>query len=111
MMSESKVSSIMVALRDLENDMDSLNSTVADMKRQMTIQVQKETDELYEKTREMANKQAEKIIEEARAKAKDQAAKITQEAETRLSTISTKIDAGFEDAVYIVLESILKPGQ
>ena len=111
MVSESKVGGIVAALRDLENDMDTLNSTVSDMKRQLSIRVQKETDALYEKTQEMANAQAEKIIEETRAKANTQASNIAAEAESKLENIRRGIEGGFDDAVQTAVDTILKPAR
>lgn len=108
-MAESKVGGIIAALSSLEDDIDALNSTLADMKRQMSIRVQKETDMLYEKTRKMATAEAEGIIGETRAKADAEAARISEEAAAKLEKIRADIDAGFEEAVETVVSTIMKP--
>ena len=58
-MAESKVTGIIQSLNGLEDDLDSLNSKVADMKKQLSLKAQSEIDTLLEKTREMATKEAE----------------------------------------------------
>ena len=61
-MAESKVTGIVKSLNMLEDDLDSLNSKVSDMKKQLSIKAQTEIDTLLEKTREMATKEAEIAI-------------------------------------------------
>jgi len=68
-MAESKVTEIIQSLRGLEDDLDSLNGKIADMKKQLTIKALNEIDKLLEKTREMATKEAEVIINSAKTKA------------------------------------------
>ena len=48
-MAESKVSEIVKSLSALEDDLDSLNSKVADMKKQLSVKAQTEIDTLLEK--------------------------------------------------------------
>lgn len=108
-MAESKVGKIITALGELEDDLDSLNSTVADMKRQMSIRVQNETDALYQKAREIATAEAEEIISAAREKATAEASRISDEASSKLEKIRADIDAGFDEAVGIVVSTIMTP--
>lgn len=106
---QSKVGTMIKALGGLEDDIDSLDVSVAEMKRQMLIRTQKEIDVLFEKTRDMANAEAEGIIDDARAAAESDAKKITAKAAARLKDIQKGIDANFEDAVKDVVSTILKP--
>ena len=106
---QSKVGTMVKALSGLEDDIDSLDVSVADMKRQMLIRTQKEIDTLFEKTREMATAEAEDIINTARANAEASAKEITAKAAARLEDIQKDIDANFEDAVRDVVSIILKP--
>ena len=96
------------ALGTLEDDIDSLDSKVADMKRQLSLRTQKEIDTLLEKTQEMATAEAEEIIKSARTKATAEAKKITAQADSQLKKIQSNIDAGFDDAVRDVVDIILK---
>ena len=48
-MAESKVTGIIKSLNALEDDIDSLNSKVADMKKQLSVKAQSEIDNLIEK--------------------------------------------------------------
>lgn len=107
-MAESKVTGIIQSLSGLEDDLDSLNSKVADMKKQLSLKAQTEIDTLLEKTREMATKEAEAIINASKEKAKAESAKIVQEGEAKLSEINSKIDAGFDEAVRQVVSTVLK---
>ena len=107
-MAESKVTGIVKALSGLEDDLDSLNSNLADMKKNLNIKAQKEIDELMAKTREMATKEAEVIINDAKAKAESESAKITQDGEAKLQEVQSQIDAGLDDAVKHVVSTVLK---
>ena len=107
-MAESKVTGIIQSLSGLEDDLDSLNSKVADMKKQLSLKAQTEIDTLLEKTREMATTEAEAIINASKEKAKAESAKIVQEGEAKLSEINSKIDAGFDEAVRQVVSTVLK---
>lgn len=107
-MAESKVTGIVKALSGLEDDLDSLNSSLADMKKNLNIKAQNEIDELMSKTREMATKEAEVIINDAKAKAESESAKITQDGEAKLQEVQSQIDAGLDDAVKHVVSTVLK---
>ncbi len=107
-MAESKVTGIIKSLSSLENDLDSLNGKVADMKKQLNVKALGEIDALLEKTREMATKESEVIINASKEKATAESAKITQEGETKLSEIQSNIDANFDEAVKHVVSTVLK---
>ncbi len=107
-MAESKVTGIINSLNALETDLDSLNSKVDDMKKQLAVKAQTEIDVLLEKTQEMATKEAEVIINASKEKATAESAKITKEGEAKLSEIQSNIDANFDDAVKQVVSTVLK---
>lgn len=106
-MAESKVTVIIKSLNALEDDLDSLNGKVSDMKKQLAVKTQTEIDVLLEKTQEMATKEAEVIINASKEKATAESAKITQEGETKLSEIQSKIDVNFDEAVKHVVSTVL----
>lgn len=103
-----KVEGIIKALSSLENDIDSLNTKLAEMKKNLNVKAQKEIETLMEKTREMATKEAEVIINTSRKEAEAEAAKISQEGESKLSAIQSQIDSNFDDAVKHVVLTVLK---
>ena len=107
-MAESKVTGIVKSLNMLEDDLDSLNSKVSDMKKQLSIKTQAEIDNLLEKTREIATKEAEIAINASKEKANAESAKIAQEGESKLSEIQSKVDANFDEAVKHVVSTVLK---
>jgi len=107
-MAESKVSGIIKSLTALEDDLDSINSKVSDMKKQLAIKAQNEIDVLLEKTGEMATKEAEVIINASKEKATAESAKISQEGEAKLSEIQSSVDANFDKAVKYVVSTVLK---
>ncbi|WP_428325896.1 hypothetical protein [Nitrosopumilus sp.] len=107
-MAESKVTGIIKSLNVLEDDIDSLNSKVGDMKKQLSVKAQNEIDALMEKTREMATKEAEVMINASKEKATAESAKIAQDGESKLSEIQSKIDANFDEAVKHVVSTVLK---
>ena len=105
---ESKVTGIIKSLNALEDDIDSLNSKVGDMKKQLSVKALSEIDNLFEKTREMATKEAEVIINASKEKATVESAKITQEGDAKLSELQSNIDANFDEAVKDVVSTVLK---
>ena len=107
-MAESKVTGIIQSLSALEDDLDSLNSKIAEMKKQLSIKAQTEIDKILEKTREMATKEAEVIINASKDKANTESAKIAQEGEAQLSEITSRIDSNFDEAVKHVVSTVLK---
>ena len=107
-MAESKVTEIIQSLNLLEDDLDSLNSKAADMKKQLSARAQNEIDKLIEKIREMATKEAEIIINTSKDRANAESAKITQEGEAKLSEIQSNIGANFDEAVKHVVSTVLK---
>jgi len=107
-MAESKVTGIIQSLNGLEDNLDSLNSKVAEMKKQLSVKAQAEIDKLVEKTREMATKEAEVIINASKEKANAESTKIAQEGETKLSEITSRIDTNFDEAVRQVVSTVLK---
>lgn len=107
-MAESKVTEIVKSLNILEDDLDSLNSKVGDMKKQLSVKAQTEIDNLLEKTREMATKEAEVIINASKEKASAESVKIAQQGDAKLSEIQSNIDANFDEAVKHVVSTVLK---
>ncbi len=107
-LAESKVTGIIKSLNALEDDLDSLNGKVADMKKQLSVKAQTEIDVLLEKTREIATKEAEVIINASKEKATAESAKITQEGEAKLSELQSNVDANFDEAVKHVVSTVLK---
>ncbi len=107
-MAESKVTGIIQSLNSLEDDLDSLNIKVDDMKKQLNVKALTEIDALLEKTREMATKEAEIMINISKEKATAESAKITQEGEAILSKIQSNVDANFDEAVSHVVSTVLK---
>ncbi len=107
-MAESKVTGIVKSLNVLEDDLDSLNSKVGDMKKQLFVKAQTEIDNLLEKTREMATEEAEVIINTSKEKATAESVKIAQQGEVKLSEIQSSIDANFDEAVKHMVSTVLK---
>jgi len=105
---ESKVTGIIKTLNGLEDDLDSLNGKVGDMKKQLNVKTLTEIDTLLEKTREMATKEAEVMINAAKEKANTESAKIAQDGESKLAEIESNVNSNFDDMVKHVVSTILK---
>jgi V/A-type H+-transporting ATPase subunit G/H len=106
---DSKVSKIIKSLAELENDLDSLNVRVADMKKNLNSKTQKELESLREKVSQMALKEAEAMISETKLKAEQQAKKIASDGAAKLAKLKSTIDSSFDEAVDSVVSTILKP--
>lgn len=105
---ESKVAEIVKSLNVLEGDLDSLNSKVADMKKQLSVKAQSEIDSLLEKTREMATQEAEVLINTSKDNATAESVKISTTGESKLLELQSNIHANFDEAVKHVVSTILK---
>ena len=105
---ESKVTGIIKSLNLLEDDLDTLNGTVGDMKKQLFVKTQTAIDSLLDKTREMATTEAELIINASKEKATAESVKISQAGDVKLSEIHSNIDANFDEAVKHVVATVLK---
>ena len=104
----SKVEGIIKTLSELEENIDSLNEKVADMKKKLHARVENEVENLREKVVEMATKESESIISKTRDAANQDAKKILDAGEKSLSEIKTKISEKFDEAVEDTISSILK---
>ena len=103
-----KVDDIIKALSGLESNIDSLNEKLADMKKELNQKAQKEIDKLLEEVSRMASKEAEGIITESREKANSESQRIKTAGDLNLKDVQNKIDAKFNDAVILVVSTVLK---
>ena len=103
-----KVDGIINSLSELESDIDSVNLSLADMKKSLNSIAQKEIDSLLEQTRKMATSEAESMISESKSKAESESQKITQDGESKVAEIQQKIDSTFDSAVDNAVSTILK---
>ncbi len=106
---DSKVSKIIKSLSELENNIDSLNEKVADIKKTLTSKTQTELESLQSQVTQMAIKEAESIISETKAKAEQQSKKIAAEGEAKLANLKSTVESKFNEAVDSVVSTILKP--
>lgn len=106
---DSKVSKIIKSLSELENNIDSLNEKVADVKKTLTSKTQTELESLKSQVTQMAIKEAESIILETKAKAEQQAKKIAAEGEAKLANLKSTVESKSNEAVDGVVSIILKP--
>lgn len=106
--SVSKVEGIIKTLSELEENIDSLNEKVADMKKKLHARVENEVENLREKVVEMATKESESIISKTKDAANQDAKKILNDGEKSLAEIKTKISEKFDEAVEDTISSMLK---
>ena len=106
--SESDVSVIVKSLNVLEDDLDSLNSKVGDMKKQLAIKTQSQIESMTAQTRQMATKEAEVIIDQSKKEADAKSKKIQSDGDAKLTEIKSTVDANFDSAVKNVVLTILK---
>ncbi|MEK6877316.1 MAG: hypothetical protein AABZ49_01675 [Thermoproteota archaeon] len=104
----SKVEGIIKTLSELEENIDSLNEKVADMKKKLHARVENEIENLREKVVEIATKESESMISKTKDAANQDAKKILNDGEKSLVEIKTKINEKFEEAVEETLSSVLK---
>ncbi len=103
-----KVDTIIKALSGLESNIDSLNEKLSDMKKELDQKAQKEIDKLKEEVTQMATKEAEVIISESREKANSESQRIMTAGDLNLKDVQNKIDAKFNEAVDLVVSTVLK---
>ena len=103
-----KVDVIIKSLSELESEIDSVNLSLADMKKSLNSIAQREIDSLLEQTRKMANTEAESIISNSKSKAESESQKITKNGESKITEIQQNIDSNFDSAVDNAVSTILK---
>ena len=103
-----KVDGIIKSLSELESQIDSVNLSLADMKKTLNSTVQREIDSLLEQTRKMANSEAESLISDSKSKAESESQKITKDGEAKAAEIQQNIDSNFDSAVDNAVSTILK---
>tara|TARA_B100000029_G_scaffold341572_1_gene333856 strand:- start:974 stop:1297 length:324 start_codon:yes stop_codon:yes gene_type:complete len=103
-----KVDGIIKSLSELESEIDSVNLSLADMKKALNSIVQREIDSLLDQTRNMANSEAESLISDSKTKAESESQKIAKDGEAKASEIQEKIDSNFDSAVDNAVSTILK---
>ena len=103
-----KVDGIIKSLSELESQIDSVNLSLADMKKALNSTVHREIDSLLEQTRKMANSEAESLIADSKSKAESESQKINQDGEAKTAEIQQKIDSNFDSAVDNAVSTILK---
>ena len=103
-----KVDEIINSLSELESEIDSVNLSLADMKKSLNSIAQKEINSLLEQTRKMANTEAESIISDSKSKAESESQKITKNGELKITEIQQNIDSNFDSAVDNAVSTILK---
>ena len=102
------VDKIIGALNNLESNIDSLNESLGDMKKQLNQKAQKEINRLRDQITQIATKEAEIIISEAREKAKSESQRILTAGDLNLKDVQNKIDSKFNEAVDHVVSTVLK---
>ena len=103
-----KVDGIINSLSELESEIDSVNLSLADMKKSLNSIAQREIDSLLEQTRKMATSEAESIISDSKSGAESESQKIVQNGELKITEIQKNIDSKFDSAVDGAVETILK---
>ena len=103
-----KIDGIIKSLSELESEIDSVNLSLADMKKVLNSTAQKEIDSLLEQTKKIANSEAESLISDSKSKAESESQKITKDGEAKVAEIQQKIDVNFDSAVDNTVSTILK---
>jgi vacuolar-type H+-ATPase subunit H len=78
------------------------------MKKELNQKAQKEIDKLQEEVTRIATKEAEVIITESREKANSESQRIMTTGDLNLKDVQNKIDAKFNEAVVLVVSTVLK---
>ena len=102
------VDGIINSLSELESQIDSVNLSLADMKKSLNSIAQREIDSLLEQTRKMATSEAESIISDSKSTADSESQKIIKNGESKIAEIQQNIDSNFNSAVDNAVKTILK---
>ena len=103
-----KVDGIINSLSELGSEIDSVNLSLADMKKSLNSIAQREIDSLLEQTQKMATSEAESIISDSKSSAESESQKINKNGESKIVEIQKNIDSNFNSAVDGAVETILK---
>ncbi len=107
----SSVEKIINSLAELEHDIETLSTTVQDMKKRILTNSDNEVSKLREKIIEIAKKESEKIIADAKKEAEEKSQKILKDAESNLSKLKENTKLSFEKSVKLVVDSVLNTSE
>ena len=102
------VESIIKALSELENDIDTIGFRVEELKKRMINQSHEEIERLKQQLISTAQEEAKKIIDKAKLEAETESVVITKESEENLARIRKNIDSLSDTIVDKIVKMIIK---
>ncbi|MEM2855939.1 MAG: hypothetical protein QW416_02405 [Candidatus Nitrosocaldaceae archaeon] len=104
----SEVESILNKLNTLESDIEKISILTEELRKKLSLFVDKEIDNMRLELLEKARKEADNIINKARNEAEGESNKILLDAERNIAIIENNVTKSFNTAVEIALKRILK---
>jgi vacuolar-type H+-ATPase subunit H len=105
--SHSAVETIVSALSELENDIDTIYGRVDEMKRRIITHSDEEIEKLKQHIITIANEEAKQIVDSTKAEAEAESEKIGEIGRANLATIRKNIKASFDATVDSIVQAVL----
>jgi vacuolar-type H+-ATPase subunit H len=105
--SHSAVETIVSALSELENDIDTMYGRVEEMKRRIITHSDEEIEKLKQHIISIANEEAKQIVDSTKAEAEAESEKIGEIGRANLANIRKNIKASFDATVDSIVQAVL----
>jgi V/A-type H+/Na+-transporting ATPase subunit G/H len=105
--SQSAVETIVSALSELENDIDSLYVRVEEMKKRIIAHSNEEIEKLRQQILNLANEEAKQIVDSAKAEAEAESENIGEVGRANLANIRKNIKSSFDATVDSIVQAVL----
>ena len=105
--SHSAVETIVSALSELENDIDSQYGRVEEMKKRIIAHSNEEIEKLKQQITTLANEEAKQIVDNAKAEAEDESENLGEVGRANLANIRKNIKASFDATVDSIVQAVL----
>jgi V/A-type H+/Na+-transporting ATPase subunit G/H len=105
--SHSAVETIVSALSELENDIDSLYVRVEEMKKRIIAHSNEEIEKLKQQILNLANEEAKQIVDSAKVEAEAESENIGEVGRANLANIRKNIKSSFDATVDSIVQAVL----
>ena len=105
--SHSEVETIISALSELENDIDSMYGRVEEMRRRIIAHSDEEIENLKQRIITLANEEAKQIVDSTKAEAEAESEEIGEIGRANLANIRKNIKASFDATVDSIVQAVL----
>jgi len=105
-----EIESVMMALYELERELDKVKARVEDMKKELLSFAQEEAKRAKNEALDEVKKQIEDELAKAKAKAEKEVEDVLEKSEEKMKELKAKVEKVYDQTIDIVLRTILGEG-